>query len=519
MCVCIAIFFDFDTSSLYHTTVDRIGTFEDLHRARVSLPLSPFLHNNTMEECCRAEIKRLHEFFVEWFTAAIAQDEWERCHQVLAEDMVMISPSGAISNRSQLEEQLKAAYGSHSGKEFIIDIRNIHLILAEENWCMLTYEEWQLLDAVSTSRRSTALFRSKEDTPHGVEWVHLQETWMSDMESPSQAAKGVEKPYLERTTSLVSKRRHLSPLLPPSISMIEREGEVVGIELAGWKITSQPGCIGDDAWFSQATERLQELAQPPPKKEQAEIHSLAYRHLCLPEMVFPRAHITLEKSNGLKLKFGAYPALLEWAQSHRYIPLSSFEEHRGVSVLQSADAKLWSHKAVGRTNFHYDWTFSTPHACTTTMDVSWTPLEKSGMNLALLQDQSLPILLYDEVVLYEDDLHDNGQSTLTCKIRVMPTCAFVLQQMWVRVDGVLLRVRDTRVSVEFGSKKICRDVVWRQCVWEDLEKYGLPTNVRSWCPETGAVSKKEWQAMLLRLPQVPLPNDLPAFAVLDETCS
>jgi type 2A phosphatase activator TIP41 len=476
---------------------------------------------STMEESCRCEIKRLHEFFVEWFTAAIGRDEWDRCDQVLAEEMVMISPSGTLSNHSQLVEQLRAAYGSHRGKHFSIEIRNMQLrVVQEENWCMFTYEEWQVLDAVSTSRRSTALFRSKEHTPHGVEWVHLQETCMnSGKQTPSPTTTVVDKPVLERTPSLVSKRRHLSPQLPPSTRMIEREGELVGIELEGWKISSQQGCIGDDAWFSQATERLQELAQPPPEAERAESHSLAYRHLCLPEMVFPRAHTTLEKSNGLKLKFGAYPALLEWAQAHRSIPLGSFQQHRGVSVLQTADAKLWSGKTVGHSNFHYDWTFSTPHACTTTMDVSWTPLETSGMNLALLQDQSVPILLFDEVVLYEDDLHDNGQATLTCKIRVMPTCAFVLEQLWVRVDRVLLRVRDTRVSLEFGSNQIFRDVVWRQCTWEDLEKNGLPTNVKSWCPETGGVSKDEWQTMLLRLPQVPLPNDLPAFAVLDETSS
>jgi type 2A phosphatase activator TIP41 len=476
--------------------------------------------SSTMEESCRSEIKRLNEFFVEWFTAAIGKDEWERCNQVLAEDMVMIRPSGTLSNHSQLVEKLTAAYGFHRGKQFSIEIRNIQLLMQEENWCMFTYEEWQVLDEVSTSRRSTALFRSKEQTPHGVEWAHLQKTWMSGgKQPPSPTATEGDKPLLERTSSLVSKRRQLSPHLPPSISMIEREGEVVGIELEEWKIITQQGCIGDDAWLSQATERLQELAQPPPKAEKVGSHTLTHRQLCLPEMVFPRAHITLEKSNGLKLKFGAYPALLEWGQAHRAIPLGSFQEHRGVSVLQTADAKLWSGKSVGHSNFHYDWTFSTPHACTTTMDVSWAPLKKSGINLALLKDQSVPIYLFDEVVLYEDDLHDNGQASLTCKIRVMPTCAYVLEQLWVRVDGVLLRVRDTRVSLEFGSNQIYRDVVWRQCRWEDLEKNGLPSDVKSWCPDTDCVSKNEWQTMLLRLPQVPLPSGLPAFAVLDETSS
>ena len=138
------------------------------------------------------------------------------------------------------------------------------------------------------------------------------------------------------------------------------------------------------------------------------------------------------------------------------------------------------------------------------------------MNLVLLQDQSLPILLFDQVVLYEDDLHDNGQATLTCKIRVMPTCVYCLQRLWVRVDNVMLRVRDTRVSLEFESGKVFRDVEWRQCDWNELAELSLPTQVKKWCPETGGISDVEWQAALSKIPLVELPSDLPAHAVLDE---
>ncbi|KAM1152170.1 hypothetical protein ACFX2J_034648 [Malus domestica] len=37
-----------------------------------------------------------------------------------------------------------------------------------------------------------------------------------------------------------------------------------------------------------------------------------------------------------------------------------------------------------------------------------------------------PILFYDEVVLYEDELADIGVSLLTVKVRVMPTSWFLL---------------------------------------------------------------------------------------------
>ncbi|CAD6342630.1 unnamed protein product [Miscanthus lutarioriparius] len=37
-----------------------------------------------------------------------------------------------------------------------------------------------------------------------------------------------------------------------------------------------------------------------------------------------------------------------------------------------------------------------------------------------------PILFYDEVILYEDELADNGISFLTVRVRVMPTGWFLL---------------------------------------------------------------------------------------------
>lgn len=501
-----------------------------------------------MEGACRKEIERLHEFFVQWFTATIPKEAFgEACLQAFSPNMSMIPPSGKALDHSQLIQGLLERYACHEGKQFSIEISGMNVILQQDELCIVTYEERQLLNGEETCRTSTATFRNRPDTPCGVEWVHLQETWMNTAsEKPSAPAPAVEqaettataavvRPHLSRATSLVSKRRHLSPKLQHyQTTTISKEGEVVGIELNGWRISSQQHAIGDDAWFTQATERLQELAQPAsrPTIDHAESHSITYRHICLPEMVFPRAHITLEQANTngmLKLKFGAYSALLEWAQAHQSIPLGSSEQYKGVSVLQVADAKLWAckdfpkEKEAKHSNFHYDWTFSTPHACTTTMDVSWTRLEESGMNMALLQDQTVPILLFDEVVLYEDDLHDNGVVTLTCKIRVMPTCVYCLQRLWVRVDQVLLRVRDTRVLLEFGDEcksKVFRDITWRECAWEDLSKHGLPTDLRSWCPETGSVTENVWQAQTMKIPVVELPSDLPAHAVLDdETCS
>lgn len=49
------------------------------------------------------------------------------------------------------------------------------------------------------------------------------------------------------------------------------------------------------------------------------------------------------------------------------------------------------------------------------------------------------ILFYQELMLYEDELHDNGIAQCTVKIRVMPTSFFVLLRFFLRVDNVMVR--------------------------------------------------------------------------------
>lgn len=65
-----------------------------------------------------------------------------------------------------------------------------------------------------------------------------------------------------------------------------------------------------------------------------------------------------------------------------------------------------------------------------------------------------PTLFYAEVPLFEDELHDNGSSALVVRIRVMPTCTFILSRFTLRVDGVLFRTFDTRIysSLEYKER-------------------------------------------------------------------
>ena len=87
----------------------------------------------------------------------------------------------------------------------------------------------------------------------------------------------------------------------------------------------------------------------------------------------------------------------------------------------------------------------------------------------------LPILwASNELVLFEDELHDCGACKLALKARVMPDCWFVLLRFTLRVDRVMIRVRDVRVFHAFGAECIVRDTQLREHSWSDLAALGLP---------------------------------------------
>ena len=261
----------------------------------------------------------------------------------------------------------------------------------------------------------------------------------------------------------------------------------------------------------------------------------------------------------MTLLWDCHKALEAWSRAHAGIPVGSSVEHDGVSVRKTVDAALWSHKTIPNTDFHFDWTYMTPFSVAVVVDngdddhddgasdngdgvtanpsitTTWMELPKSGLNLKLLQDTSQPILFFDDIELYEDDLHDNGVVNFRVKVRLMPTCLYVLSRCWCRVDNAELICRETRTMVEFGTRTsnttststtakqqgrqhshaVYRDITWRQCAWSDLAGvYNLPTDVRAWKNEGGGTETAAWNALVNRLPIVDLPPGMPRYSML-----
>lgn len=132
---------------------------------------------------------------------------------------------------------------------------------------------------------------------------------------------------------------------------------------------------------------------------------------------------------------------------------------------------------------HYDWTYTTEYKGTIHTK------EKSGENDKYIfqKDDSLelpieklsrpdPILYFDDMILYEDELADNGISLLTCKIRVMNERLLLLMRFFLNVDDVILRVYDTRVYVEFDTNEIIREFKKYEGNNETLQRYSRIAN-------------------------------------------
>lgn len=65
---------------------------------------------------------------------------------------------------------------------------------------------------------------------------------------------------------------------------------------------------------------------------------------------------------------------------------------------------------------------------------------------------------------------DNGITLLSCKIRVMPARLLLLCRFFMRLDNVLLRIRDTRVYVDFESGEVIREYVAKEETYEAVRQ-------------------------------------------------
>lgn len=119
----------------------------------------------------------------------------------------------------------------------------------------------------------------------------------------------------------------------------------------------------------------------------------------------------------------------------------------------------------------FDWSYSTDYAGTThAKNGTWRLAGKEEVIRTDLLSRQDPILFFDAVDLYEDELADNGTALVNIKVRMMPERLLVLSRFFLRLDGVIVRIRDTRVYVEHSGKKIVRQYTAKEEKYEVLKK-------------------------------------------------
>ncbi|KAH9943208.1 type 2A phosphatase activator TIP41 [Epithele typhae] len=205
----------------------------------------------------------------------------------------------------------------------------------------------------------------------------------------------------------------------------------------------------------------------------------------LPEMTFGSNSLELEhRESGWKYSFSTEEAL-------RSVRNGELQEGDGAVKVGYADAWLRSRtgalsqipmpKTVPTKVF--DWTYTSlypGHArLSSSKTIVWNPAERNNPKHTIPMAELTrhdPILFYAEIPLYEDELHDNGAAHLIVRIRVMPTCIFILQRFTLRVDGVLFRAYDTRIYHSFSSSPplVVRETSGWEAPYERV-KVRLPT--------------------------------------------
>ncbi|PSS00985.1 TIP41-like family-domain-containing protein [Coniella lustricola] len=200
----------------------------------------------------------------------------------------------------------------------------------------------------------------------------------------------------------------------------------------------------------------------------------------IPEMIFGDNLVAIDHApSGWRIEFTAEAAL-------------DLVDKTGANMLQVAYAGEWSSSREKSTAHDirevvkpYDWSYSTAYAGTETATTtaaaaatatdnatdskSLTPAADKSIPLELLKRRD-PILFFDEVVLFESELDDNGISIYSVKVRVMEQRMLLLARLYMRLDNVVVRVRDTRVYVDFAQEEVMREYTAKEDSFANVKR-------------------------------------------------
>ncbi|XP_077977013.1 TIP41-like protein [Glandiceps talaboti] len=190
----------------------------------------------------------------------------------------------------------------------------------------------------------------------------------------------------------------------------------------------------------------------------------------LPEMVFGGNVLRVIHSDGFGIEFNALDALKLVDPIHDLMKVAVADRWR--------EARL-DNEFINEVIKPFDWTYTTNykgsliHSGEKELKCSPTD-QRIDMNKLKVKER---IFFFEDVMLFEDELADNGAAFLNVKVRVMQTSFFILLRYFLRVDNVLIRINDTRIYHEAEWNYMLREYTSREKKVSELISGGVSASL------------------------------------------
>ncbi|MEV2265158.1 DUF4440 domain-containing protein [Nonomuraea africana] len=123
---------------------------------------------------CHAEIVRHHRVIEDWLAGRMSRADLPAFADAHTPGFTLITPDGEALPLPRVLSMIEPAHGA--APTLTITIRNVKIIASAQPFVVATYEEHHGGQDPSI-RRATVVFTRDADTPHGLRWTHLHETW------------------------------------------------------------------------------------------------------------------------------------------------------------------------------------------------------------------------------------------------------------------------------------------------------------------------------------------------------
>ena len=245
-------------------------------------------------------------------------------------------------------------------------------------------------------------------------------------------------------------------------------------QVASFSAPSQSPSALAAATKTHTQHRFQISTRKLPISKAGEIDAFTDRiGIPMPEMIFGDNVVSLKHTpTNWTFTFNTYDAL---------DGVDKTDKH----MLKVAYARDWESTREGTTQKikevvkPYDWSYSTFYSGTlenaSDPAKEFKPTQKD-IPIELLKRRD-PILFFDEVMLFESELDDNGISIFSVKVRVHDKRMLLLCRLFMRLDNVIVRIRDTRVYVDFETDEVLREYTVLEDSFANVKRVSGSRNV------------------------------------------